>query len=108
MPFVDNEGMPNTKDLYEAVYKCTSTDMKKLIVLAVTLALFLPISAFGGPEVSSKEVVAPPPPAPVSFFRGNEFDIGAFATYVTGTNGGGSVTRSRQANPECEEEHVIE
>ena len=43
--------------------------------------------------VSSKQVVAPPPPAPVSYFRGNEFDIGAFATYVTGTNGGGTVTR---------------
>jgi hypothetical protein len=38
-------------------------------------------------------VIAPPPPPPVSYFRGNEFDIGAFATYVTGTNGGGSVTR---------------
>ena len=42
--------------------------------------------------VSSKEVIAPPPAPPVSYFRGNEFDLGAFATYVTGTNGGGSVT----------------
>ena len=25
---------------------------------------------------------------PVSFFRGNEFDIGIFGTYVTGTSGG--------------------
>ena len=47
----------------------------------------------GEPVVSSKQVIAPPPPPPVSFFRGNEFDIGAFATYVTGTNGGGSRTR---------------
>src|ERR1700730_10013772 len=48
----------------------------------------------GEPMVSSKQVIAPPPPPPVSFFRGNEFDIGAFATYVTGTNGGG--TKQRQ------------
>ena len=43
--------------------------------------------------VSSKQVIAPPPAPPVSYFRGNEFVIGAFATYVTGTNGGGSRTR---------------
>jgi hypothetical protein len=52
----------------------------------------IPVFA-GEPMVSSKQIVAPPPPAPVSYFRGNEFVIGAFATYVTGTNGGGSVTR---------------
>jgi hypothetical protein len=40
--------------------------------------------------VSSKQVIAPPPAPPVSFFRGTEFVIGAFATYVTGTNGGGT------------------
>jgi hypothetical protein len=68
--------------------------MKRVIALAGILTLLQTISAFAGPEVSSKEVVAPPPPPPVSYFRGNEFDIGAFATYVTGTNGGGSVTRA--------------
>jgi hypothetical protein len=54
----------------------------------------------GEPMVSSKQVVAPPPPAPVSYFRGNEFDIGAFATYVTGTNGGGTVTSRRFVDDE--------
>jgi hypothetical protein len=46
----------------------------------------------GEPMVSSKQVIAPPPAPPVSYFRGNELDLGAFATYVTGTNGGGSLT----------------
>ena len=36
--------------------------------------------------VSSKQVIVPPP---VSYFRGNEFDIGAFATYVTWSCGPG-------------------
>jgi hypothetical protein len=66
--------------------------MKKIIVLAIVAIASQAVAVFAGePEVSSKQVVAPPPP--VSYFRGNEFDIGAFATYVTGTNGGGSVTR---------------
>ncbi|MBV9642854.1 MAG: hypothetical protein JO334_04710 [Verrucomicrobia bacterium] len=63
--------------------------MKRLIALAVMASQTATIFA-GEPMVSSKQVVAPPPPPPVSFFRGNEFDIGAFATYVTGTNGGGT------------------
>jgi hypothetical protein len=68
--------------------------MKRLIALALlALAAQAVVSFAGEPMVSSKQVVAPPPPAPVSYFRGNEFDIGAFATYVTGTNGGGTVTR---------------
>jgi hypothetical protein len=68
--------------------------MKKIIVLTVLAIASQAIAVFAGePMVSSKQVVAPPPPAPVSYFRGNEFDIGAFATYVTGTNGGGTVTR---------------
>jgi hypothetical protein len=68
--------------------------MKKLIALAVmAFATQAIATTFAGePVVSSKQVIAPPPPPPVSFFRGNEFDIGAFATYVTGTNGGGSRT----------------
>jgi hypothetical protein len=65
--------------------------MKKLVVAlaVVALASQAGISFAGGPEVPSKEVITPAPP-PESFFRGNEFDIGAFATYVTGTNGGGT------------------
>src|ERR1700736_1430021 len=65
--------------------------MKKVVVAlaVVALASQAGISFAGGPEVSSKQVITPAPP-PESFFRGNEFDIGAFATYVTGTNGGGT------------------
>jgi hypothetical protein len=50
------------------------------------------VVCFAGPP-PSKEVVAPPPP--VSYFRGNEFDIGAFGTYVTGTGNNPSGQRSR-------------
>jgi hypothetical protein len=64
--------------------------MKRVLALAVVaLASQATISFAGGPEVSSKQVITPAPP-PASFFRGNEFDVGAFATYVTGTNGGGT------------------
>ena len=64
--------------------------MKKLIALTVlTLALPAVVTFAGEPMVSSKQVIEPPAP-PVSYFRGNEFVLGAFATYVTGTNGGGS------------------
>src|SRR6476660_9670164 len=67
--------------------------MKKIIVLAVVTIASQAVAIFAGePMVSSKQVIAQPPPPPVSFFRGNEFDIGVFATYVTGTNGGGSRT----------------
>lgn len=67
--------------------------MKKIIVLTVVAIAAQAVAIFAGePMVSSKQVIAPPPPPPVSFFRGNEFDIGVFATYVTGTNGGGSRT----------------
>jgi hypothetical protein len=64
--------------------------MKRLITIAVMAIASQAIVVFAGePMVSSKQVIAPPPP-PVSYFRGNEFVLGAFATYVTGTNGGGS------------------
>ena len=59
--------------------------MKKLALAIGTLGSLAVMSFAGPPE--PKEVVAPPPP-PLSYFRGNEFDIGIFATYVTGTNGG--------------------
>ena len=60
--------------------------MKKLTTLTVLALASQATLCFAGPP-SSKEVVAPPLPPPVSFFRGNEFDIGLFGTYVTGTNG---------------------
>ena len=66
--------------------------MKRLALAIVALGCQTVVS-FAGPPPPSKEVVAPPPP-PISYFRGNEFDIGVFATYVTGTGGGGSRTRT--------------
>src|SRR5260221_13523827 len=64
--------------------------MKKVVALAVVAFASQAVVSFAGePEVSSKQVITPSPP-PESVFRGNEFDIGAFATYVTGTNGGGT------------------
>src|ERR1700748_1275404 len=63
--------------------------MKNVVALAVVAFASQAVTCFaGGPEISSKQVITPPAP-PESYFRGNEFDIGAFATYVTGTNGGG-------------------
>jgi hypothetical protein len=68
--------------------------MKTIVVLAViAFASQVAVVFAGEPMVSSKQVIAPPPAPPESYFRGNEFDLGAFATYVTGTNGGGSVHR---------------
>jgi len=61
--------------------------MKKSALAIAALGSLAAVS-FAGPPPPSKEVVAPPPP-PLSYFRGNEFDVGIFATYVTGTNGGG-------------------
>ena len=63
---------------------------KSAALVVVTLALQAVVSFAGPPP--SKEVVAPPPPPPVSYFRPNEFDIGIFGTYVTGTGGGGTRT----------------
>jgi hypothetical protein len=61
--------------------------MKKLIALAVVAVVSQTITTFAGPEISGKKEVAPPPaPPPSSFFRANELDLGAFATY--GTNFG--------------------
>src|SRR6266436_10271640 len=57
--------------------------MKRLVALTVALASQAVATFAGEPVVSSKQVIAPPPPPP-EFFRPNEFDIGAFATYATG------------------------
>src|SRR6516162_4958247 len=64
--------------------------MKRLSFLTcLALASQAAVSFAGPPEQTP--VVAP---SPVSFFRGNEFDIGVFAAYVTGTNGSQSRTRT--------------
>jgi len=67
--------------------------MKKLIALAVVALGSQAVVSFAGPP-PSKEVIAPPPP-PVSYFRPNEFDIGAFGTYATGTGENPTGTRVR-------------
>jgi hypothetical protein len=58
--------------------------MKKFIVLTVVAIASQAVAIFAGEPIASKQVVAPPPPPPPEFFRPNEFDIGAFATYATG------------------------
>jgi hypothetical protein len=63
--------------------------MKRLVALTVALASQAVATFAGEPVVSSKQVIAPPPPPPPpEFFRPNEFDIGAFATYATGVGSG--------------------
>ena len=59
--------------------------MKRSIALTVVAALSQTMAAFAGPP-ETKQVVVPPPPPPVSYFRPNEFDIGAFATWAKFTN----------------------
>jgi hypothetical protein len=57
--------------------------MKKSVVFAVVAILSQGSTTFAGPtEVSGKQEVVPPP-APTSFFRAQELDVGAFATYAT-------------------------
>ena len=65
--------------------------MKRLALAVLALGSQAVVSFAGPPP--PKEVVAPPPP--VSYFRPNEFDIGAFATYATwtGNNPTGTSTR---------------
>jgi len=58
--------------------------MKRALALAVIAILSPAMNVVaGGPVVPSKEVVAPSPPPPSSYFRANELDLGAFATYGT-------------------------
>jgi len=63
--------------------------MKKIIALAVISTVSQAIVAFAGPP-EPKQVIAPPPPPPPEFFRPNEFDIGAFASYARGTGSSGN------------------
>ncbi|MBV9672618.1 MAG: hypothetical protein JO076_07305 [Verrucomicrobia bacterium] len=54
--------------------------MKKWIVTLIISACS-GVTFAGAPIQSLKNPVAPPPPAPTSFFRSNEWSLGAFATY---------------------------
>jgi hypothetical protein len=72
----------------ESMLKINIDAMKETIVLTIVAIASQAVAVFAGePVVSSKQVVAPPPPPPPkSFFRPNEFDIGAFATWAKFTN----------------------
>src|SRR5258708_25298042 len=71
------------------------SSMKNLTALAVVTLASQAVVAFAGePVVSSKQVIAPTPPPP-EYFRPNEWDIGAFATYATGTGQNPTGTRVR-------------
>jgi hypothetical protein len=72
---------------------CERHSMKKLTALAVVTLASQAVVTFAGPP-SPKEVIPTPPPPP-EYFRPNEWDIGAFATYATGTGGGPTGTRIR-------------
>src|SRR5271165_3740828 len=63
---------------------CSRTNMKRLIALAVAIFASQAVTTFGGEPVGSSTQVNPPP----SFFRPNEFDTGAFGTFVTGLGSG--------------------
>ena len=58
--------------------------MKRAFALAVMAILSPAMNVVAGePVAPSKEVVAPSPLPPSSYFRANELDLGAFATYGT-------------------------
>ena len=58
--------------------------MKRLIALAAVILASQAATTFGGEPVGSSTQVTRPP----SFFRPNEFDTGAFGTFVTGLGSG--------------------
>src|SRR5690348_4737310 len=60
--------------------------MKRLLAIAVAATSQVVAVVAGPPEVS-KAVITPPPAPPPSFFRGNEWDLGVFATYAKGVGG---------------------
>jgi opacity protein-like surface antigen len=56
--------------------------MKRVLALTIVAIASHALSASAGePVSSSKEVAAPAPPPPESYFRANEFSIGLFAAY---------------------------
>ena len=65
--------------------------MKRLIALAVVIFASQAVATFGGEPVGSSTQVTPPP----SFFRPNEFDTGAFGTFVTGLGSGANAGKLR-------------
>src|SRR5262245_18187825 len=68
--------------------------MKKIIALTVIGIASQVAATFAGEPISSSKQVVDPTPPPPEFFRPNEFDIGAFATWVdfpNSRNQGGSV-----------------
>jgi len=67
--------------------------MKRLIALAVVIFASQAVATFGGGPVGSSTQVTPPP----SFFRPNEFDAGAFGTFVTGLGSGANASVSSLA-----------
>lgn len=60
--------------------------MKKFIALAAVAVASQAINAYAGPP-ETKQVAPLPPPVPTSFFRANELDLAAFATYGKGVGG---------------------
>ena len=70
--------------------------MKKSALAVLALASHVAVSFAGPPP--PKEVVPVPPPPPQSYFRPNEFDIGVFASYFSGTSSNPSGTRVRDVS----------
>jgi hypothetical protein len=64
--------------------------MKRILALAVAVTSQVGAVLAGPPEVS-KQVVAPPPAPPQSYFRANEWNLGIFATYAKGVGGNGDI-----------------
>ena len=61
--------------------------MKKTFALTATVVFSQAMVLFAGEtEISSKNVIQPAPLPPASYFRANEFDLGAFGTYDTTFN----------------------
>jgi len=67
------------------------------VALTVAVIASQAVVSFAGPP-PPKEVVPVPPPPPQSYFRPNEFDIGAFGTYATGTGNNPTGTRVRDVS----------
>ena len=62
--------------------------MRSILLAAVVAVASQAVTVFAGPpEVSTKNVVAPAPPPPSSYFRAGEWDLSLFATYAKGVGG---------------------
>jgi hypothetical protein len=56
--------------------------MKRILALTLVTLTFQAVSSLAGETMaSSKEIVAPAPPPPSSYYRANEWSLGAFGTY---------------------------